>query len=111
MKRRQLIRIRSWVGLPLVYDIFDPQSAYLPPDAIVAGLSALTSLERLRLEFRSPRPRPNRETRRLPPLRLSALPTLTGFWFTGVSEYMKDFMTHIGAPQRPGNNPLQSNRF
>ncbi len=39
-----------------LYDI--PQSGYISPDTMVTCLSTFTSLESLRIEFESPRPRP-----------------------------------------------------
>jgi hypothetical protein len=48
-----------------LYDI--PDSGYIPPEAMVALLSVLSSLESLSLEFRSAQSRPDWETRTLPP--------------------------------------------
>jgi hypothetical protein len=77
-----------------LYDI--PQSGYISPDTMVTCLSALTSLESLRLEFESPRP--IRERGR-PPLQIrSALPALAYFSFRGVSEYLEDLVARIDAP-------------
>ena len=76
-----------------------PHSGYLSPDAMVAALSTLTSLERLSLEFESPESCPDLETRRLPPSTRSVLPVLTSFEFRGVTEYLEDLLTGIDAPQ------------
>jgi hypothetical protein len=81
-----------------LYDV--PQSGYISPDTMVPCLSALTSLESLRLEFESPRPRPIQEwgLGRPPPQTRSALPALTYFSFRGVSEYLEDLVAGIDAP-------------
>jgi hypothetical protein len=76
-----------------------PRSGYIPPETMVTGLSALTSLESLRLEFRYSRPRPALGSRRPPPLIRSILPSLTKFWFKGVSEYLEEILARIDAPQ------------
>ena len=73
-----------------------PHSGYLSPEAMVAALSTLNSLEQLSLEFQSPRSRPER---RLPPLTRIVLPTLTEFQFKGASEYLEDLVARIGAPR------------
>jgi hypothetical protein len=81
-----------------LYDV--PQSGYISPDTMVTCLSALTSLESLRLEFESPRARAIQERglRRPPPQTRSALPALTYFSFRGVSEYLEDLVAGIDAP-------------
>jgi hypothetical protein len=79
-----------------LYDI--PQSGYISPDTMVSCLSSLTSLESLRLEFESPRPRPIQERGRPPPQTRSALPALTYFSFRGVSEYLEDLVARIDTP-------------
>ena len=76
-----------------------PHSGYISPEAIVAVLSTLTSLEDLALGFESPRSRPDWANRHLPPTTRSILPVLTSFWFKGVCEYLEDVMTCINAPQ------------
>jgi hypothetical protein len=51
-----------------------PHSGYISPDAVVTALSALTSLQLLQLEFRSPRSHPTRQADfRLPRHALSFL--------------------------------------
>ena len=80
-----------------LYDI--PHSGYFSPDAMVASLSTLTSLESLLLTFKSPESCPDLETRRLPPSTRSVLPVLTWFKFQGVNEYLEDLLTDIDAPQ------------
>lgn len=55
-------------------------------------------LEVLRIEFESPRSRPPRESRRLPPLTRSVLPALIVLRFVGASEYLEDLVARIDAP-------------
>ena len=80
--------------------LFDiPHLGYFSPEAIITALSTLTSLNSFRLEFRSPRSRPNWASRRPPPLSRSVLPSLTTLRFKGVSEYLEDLVTRIDAPR------------
>jgi hypothetical protein len=76
-----------------------PHSGYFSPNAMVAALITLTSLNTLRLTFQSPRSCPGRASRRLPPSTRSVLPVLTVLTFKGVSEYLEDLVAHIIAPQ------------
>ena len=78
-----------------------PRSGYITPEAMATTLSALTSLEYLRLAFRYPRPRPALESRRPPPppLTRSILPSLTVIRFKGASEYLEVILARIDAPQ------------
>ena len=76
-----------------------PHSGYISPGAMVALLSTLSSLEKLSLHFRSPQSCPDRESRSLPPLKCSVIPTLYQFHFTGVTEYLEDLVTLIDAPE------------
>ena len=78
---------------------FIPRTGYIPPEATANSLSALTSLEYLRLEFRYPRPRPVIDSRRPPPPTRSILPRLTKILFQGVSDYLEEILTRIDAPQ------------
>ena len=66
---------------------------------MVACLSTLTSLGWLSLEFESPWPRPDLESRRLRPLTRTVLPVLGHFWFRGVGEYLEDLVARIDAPR------------
>ena len=93
-----LLSTTHLVNLDL-YDI--PRSGYIPPDAMTTSLSALTSLEFLRLEFLYPRPRPALESRHLPlpPLTRSILSRLTKIRFKGVSEYLDEILSHIDTPR------------
>ena len=76
-----------------------PHSGYFSPDAMVAALSTLTSLERLWLTFQSPRSCPDPASRRSPPSTRSALPSFTHFTFKGASEYLEDLVACIDVPQ------------
>ena len=73
-----------------------PHSGYISPDAMVAGLSALTRLERLSIGSESPRSRPARSQR--PPPTRALLPVLTYLRFKGASEYLEDLLARIHAP-------------
>jgi len=77
-----------------------PRSGYIPPEEMVTVLSALTSLEFLRLKFRYPRPRPAQKRRRPPPsLTRSILPRVTKILFKGASEYLEEILARIDAPR------------
>lgn len=75
-----------------------PHSGYFSPESMVTCLLALTRLESLTLKFESPRPRLNRENRRLPPLTRTLLHSLTHFTFKGVSEYLEDIVAWVDTP-------------
>ena len=72
-----------------------PQSGYISPEAIVAPLSVLSSLEKLSLKFDSP----YLESRSSPPPKRSILPALEHFRFKGATEYLENLLTIIDAPQ------------
>ena len=76
-----------------------PHTGYISPEAMVTCLSALTRLTRLFIEFQSPASRPDRRSRRPPPLTRVILPALEAFDFRGVSEYLEDLVARIDAPQ------------
>jgi hypothetical protein len=76
-----------------------PHSGYFSPEAMVTLLSVLSSLEGLTLGFESPQSRPDLDSRRPPPLKRSIIPSLTEFYFKGVSEYLEDLVTCIDAPR------------
>jgi hypothetical protein len=76
-----------------------PHSGYISPEVMVTVLSTLTSLERLSLEFESPRSRPDWASRHPPPRTRSVLPALTFFLFKGVCEYLENLMTRTDAPR------------
>ncbi|KAF8502721.1 hypothetical protein F5888DRAFT_1887397 [Russula emetica] len=78
------------------------RSGHIPHEAMATSLSALTSLESLRLWFRfHSQPRPALESRRLPPppLTRSILPGLTKIEFKGASEYLEVILARIDAPR------------
>ncbi|KAH9974188.1 hypothetical protein BJV74DRAFT_888991 [Russula compacta] len=73
-----------------------PNSAYIPPEAMVVYLSTLTRLKTFYLGFRD---RVLRGTSHpLPPLSRTVLHALTTLWFSGNSEYLEDFISRIDAP-------------
>jgi len=76
-----------------------PHSGYISPEAVVSGLSALNSLEDLRLNFESPRSCPDLEKRLPPPSIRSVLLALSRFGFKGASEYLEDLVARIDAPR------------
>jgi hypothetical protein len=76
-----------------------PRSGHIPPNAMATGISALTNLESLHLQFRYPPPRPALESRLPPPLTRSILHSLTKIRFKGTSEYLEKILARIDAPQ------------
>ena len=76
-----------------------PHSGYISPEAMTTALSTLTSLERLRLNFKSPQPCLDQEGRRPPPLTRAVIPVLMYFSFKGDCEYFDDLITCIDAPR------------
>jgi hypothetical protein len=84
---------------------------YIPPEAMATGLSGLTNLESLTLEFTRPRTRPAPESQRPPPLTRSILPSLTKIKFKGTSEYLEEILARIDAPQLDGFYITFFNRF
>src|SRR5712672_1085531 len=90
-----LLSAKSLVTLSL-WNI--PDSGYISPDAMATALTAMTTLETLRLSFRSPRSRPNPASR---PLHLPTpfvLPALTELEFNGVYEYLEGLLARIDVP-------------
>ena len=77
-------------------------SGYISPEAVVAFISVLSSLEELTLGFQSPRSRPDWETRPPPPPNRSVIPALRSLRFKGVIEYLEDLVTRIDTPQVKG---------
>jgi hypothetical protein len=75
-----------------------PHSGYFSPEALVALISVLSTLETLSLGFQSPQSRPRRESRSLPILKRS-IPALGRLDFKGVTEYLEELMTRIDTPQ------------
>ena len=76
-----------------------PPSGYISPEAMATGFSALTRLESLTLDFKSSRPRPDRQSRRPPPPTRSVLPALTRFKFKGASMYLDHLVARIDVPR------------
>ena len=74
-----------------------PRSGYISPEAIVAPLSVLSSLEILVLEFECSWP--DREGSSLHPPKYSILPSLTEFSFEGPIRYLEQLVTRIDTPQ------------
>ncbi|KAI0250974.1 hypothetical protein BJV78DRAFT_516212 [Lactifluus subvellereus] len=75
-----------------------PHTGYISPEAMVTGLSALTRLTHLTIQFESPASRPDRRGRHPPPLTRVILPALEELHFRGVSEYLEDLVARIDAP-------------
>jgi hypothetical protein len=73
-------------------------SGYISPEAMVSCFSALTGLETLTLEFKTPESFPVREHRRPPPTTRTLLPALTWLQFKGVCEYVEDLVVRIDTP-------------
>jgi hypothetical protein len=88
----------STTNLVLLFLRDIPHSGYITPEAMVVGLSTLTRLEELRLQFRCPRSLADRESRHPPSLTRIVLPSLTRLWFKGDSEYLEDIMSRVDAP-------------
>ena len=75
-----------------------PHSGYISPEAMATGLSSLTRLRTLALEFRFPRSRDDRATQHTPPLTRVVPPSLTALYFEGESEYFEDMLSRIDVP-------------
>jgi hypothetical protein len=75
-----------------------PHSGYFSPKAMATCLSVLIRLERLGIEFKSPRSRPDGKSRRPPPQTRTLLPVLTELWFKGAGEYLEDLVALIDSP-------------
>ena len=72
---------------------------YISPQAMIALLSALSTLEVLSIEFQSPQFRLGRESPSLPPPKRAILPALRIFRYEGITEYLEELVAHIDAPQ------------
>ena len=73
-------------------------SGYISPEAMVSCFPALTRLERIILQFKSPKSFPIREHHPPPAPTRTLLPSLTSFGFNGVSEYLEDLVARIDTP-------------
>jgi hypothetical protein len=83
-----------------------PINCHIPPQALVAFLSASTHLEYATIGFRPNRPHPGRKSR--PPTSRAVLPALAYFRFEGDLKYMEDLVSRIAAPTL---HDLQINLF
>jgi hypothetical protein len=75
-----------------------PHSGYISPTVMASCLSSLTGLKSVFLGFHSPLSRPDRTSRRLPPLRRTILRALTSLDFRGTSEYLEDLISGLDVP-------------
>jgi hypothetical protein len=73
-----------------------PLIGYISPETMATGVSTLTKLTRLDINFESKDSRPH--PRCPPPLTRAILPALTRFRFRGASTYLEDFVARIDAP-------------
>ncbi|KAH9039231.1 hypothetical protein EDB84DRAFT_1650996 [Lactarius hengduanensis] len=76
-----------------------PQTGYISPEAMVAGLARLTKLETLCIHFQSLISLPEQRTRPLDPPMRAVLSALTVFEFWGHSEYFEDLVAQLDAPR------------
>ena len=76
-----------------------PHSGYISPEAMVAPLCVLSSLESLSLGFQPSQSRLGLESRSLPPSKRSTLPALAKFHFDGFTEYLEGLVSFIDTPQ------------
>jgi hypothetical protein len=74
-----------------------PHSGYISPKSIVTLISALSSLDTLSLNFRSPQSRPDWQSRSLPPPNRFTL-SLRTLYFKGTTEYLEELVTCIDTP-------------
>ena len=74
-----------------------PSAGYISPEAMVATLAALPRLTFLQLDFECDTPQPDQM--HLPPATQTVFPSLAHFYFSGICEYMEDFMARIDAPR------------
>ena len=71
---------------------------YISPEAIVTGLAALSNLESLIIEYKSPTSSSNLDPRYPPPLTRTVLPAVTRFEFGGKSKDFEDLVAWIDTP-------------
>jgi hypothetical protein len=77
-----------------LYDI--PHTGYISPQEMVAFLPSLPILQHLVLDFQDPPSHPIQMTPS--PLIRAVLPALIRFQFSGVGEYLEDFVARIDTP-------------
>ena len=75
-----------------------PHSGYISPHEIVGVLSAAKRLQKVSLEFQSPRSWDDRASWDPPPLTRFVLPALTRLVFKGDSQYLEAIVSRIDAP-------------
>ena len=92
-----LLSANHLVSLEL--ELISPRSGYISHEAMVALISALSSLETLSLGCGGPKSRPEWEIRSLPLPKRSILPALNKFHFKGFTEYLENLVTRIDTPQ------------
>jgi len=90
-----LLTTNNLVGLSLIRI---PYSGYISPEAMARCLSSLTKLRNFRLEFNSPRSRPDRPSRHPSSVTRVDLPALIYFRFRGDNEYLEQFVARFNAP-------------
>jgi hypothetical protein len=91
----------STIHLVELHLLYIPHSGYISPEEMVTCLSALTSLERLSLGFKSPLSSSDQESRKYapPPPTRSVLPTLMALLFRNDNEYLENLLARIDAPR------------
>ena len=93
--RKLLLSTRDLVDLDLRRI---PHSGYIPPQAIISGLSSLMRLKKLILKFESPQYLDDRASWHPLPLRRIFLPALTVLVFKGDNQYLEDIVSRIDTP-------------
>jgi hypothetical protein len=73
-------------------------SGYISPKAMMTGISALTRLQTLSLEFKFPSPSPDGTSQRSFPPTRTHLPALISMTFRGESAYLEHLVAGIDAP-------------
>ena len=74
-----------------------PPTGYISPEAMVACLALLPSLQNFVIGFQLATSRPDRI--HPPPITRTVLPVLTSFEFKGANEYLEDLVARIDSPQ------------
>lgn len=89
---KPLLSRRDLMDLPL---LGVPNPDHISPEVIVTSLSNLSRLKILEIGFSTPRPS---RSSHLPPHPRSTLSALSGFTFSGSSEYLEDLIARIDTP-------------